>query len=42
LKQSEYINDNDYLNSVAGMVQSIKEAKSKPTDKGIKLDRLDW
>jgi len=42
LEQSEYINDNDYLNSVGGMVQSIKKARSEPTDKGVKLDSLDW
>jgi len=42
LEQSEYISDNNYLNSVSGMVQSIKEARSEPMNKGVKLDRLNW
>jgi len=42
LEQSEYISDNNYLNSVNGMVQSIKEARSEPINKGVKLDKLDW
>jgi hypothetical protein len=42
LEQSDYINDDDYLNSINGMVQSIKEARNEPTAKGVTLDNLDW
>ena len=42
LEQSDYINDDDYLNSINGMVQSIIEARNEPTAKGVTLDNLDW
>ena len=42
LEQSDYINDDDYLNSIKGMVQSINEARNEPTAKGVTLDNLDW
>ena len=42
LEQSEYINDDDYLRSIDGMVQSINEARNEPTAKGVKLEGLDW
>lgn len=42
LEQSDYINDDDYLNSINGMVQSIKEARNEPTANGVTLDNLDW
>jgi hypothetical protein len=42
LEQSEYINDDDYLRSIDGMVQSIQEARNEPIDKAVKLDDLDW
>ncbi|WP_340124515.1 hypothetical protein [Methylobacter svalbardensis] len=41
LEQSEYINDDDYLRSIDGMVQSINEARNEPTAKGVKLEGLD-
>jgi hypothetical protein len=42
LEQSDYINDDDYLNSIKGMVQSINEARNEPTANGVTLDNLDW
>ena len=42
LEQSEYINDDDYLNSINGMVQSINEARNEPIAKGVSQDDLDW
>lgn len=35
LEQSEYISDNDYLRSIEGMVESIKEARKESIDNGI-------
>lgn len=42
LEQSGYINDDDYLNSIKGMVQSINEAKNEPIANGVTLDNLNW
>ncbi len=42
LEQSDYINDDDYLNSINGMVQSINEARNEPIANGVTLDNLDW
>lgn len=42
LEQSTYINDDEYLRSIDGMVKSIKEARSEPFEKGVTLDKLDW
>ncbi|MDM8557596.1 hypothetical protein [Candidatus Parabeggiatoa sp. HSG14] len=42
LEQSEYISDDDYLRKIDGMVQSIKEAKNEPIEKGVTLDKLEW
>ena len=42
LEQSEYINDDDYLRSIKGMVQSIKEARNEPIEQGVPLDKLSW
>jgi len=42
LEQSDYITDDDYLNSIKGMVQSINEARNEPTANGVTLDNLDW
>jgi hypothetical protein len=42
LEQSEYINDDDDLNSIKGMVQSINEARNEPIANGVTLDDLDW
>lgn len=42
LEQSTYINDDEYLRSIEGMVKSINEARNEPTEKGVTLDKLDW
>ncbi len=42
LDQSEFVSDDQYLRSIDGMVQSIKEARSEPLEKGVTLEELDW
>ena len=42
LEQSEYVSDDEYLRSIPGMEESIKEARKEPNDKGATLDELDW
>jgi hypothetical protein len=42
LEQSEYMTDDDYLKTIDGMVQSIKEARNEPIERGITLDKLEW
>ncbi len=42
LEQSEYISDDNYLRSVEGLVQSIKEARNESIESGVTLDELDW
>ena len=42
LEHSDYISDDDYLNSINGMVQSINEARNEPIANGVTLDKLDW
>ncbi|MEY3760241.1 MAG: hypothetical protein RIR39_1732 [Pseudomonadota bacterium] len=42
LEQSDYINDDDYLSSINGMVQSINNARNEPIANGVGLDDLDW
>ncbi|MCK5522046.1 MAG: hypothetical protein KAI83_02830 [Thiomargarita sp.] len=42
LEQSEYMTDDDYLRTIDGMVQSIKEARNEPIERGIMLDKLEW
>jgi hypothetical protein len=42
LEQSEYISDDDYLRNIDGMVESIKEARNEPIEKGVTLDKLEW
>ncbi len=42
LEESEYISDDDYLRSLSGMVESIKEARKEPIENGVTLDELDW
>jgi hypothetical protein len=36
------INEDEYLRSIDGMVQSINEAREEPNHKGVRLDTLDW
>jgi len=42
LEQSEYISDDELLRSTDGLVQSIKDARNEPTNKGVNLDDLNW
>ena len=42
LEQSDYINDDDYLRSINGMVHSIQQARNEQLSKGATLDQLDW
>jgi len=42
LEQSNYIDDDEYLRSIEGMVKSINEARNEPIEKGVTLDKLDW
>jgi hypothetical protein len=42
LEQSEYMSDDDYLRKIDGMVQSIKEARNEPIERGVTLDQLEW
>lgn len=42
LDQSDYVSDDEYLRSIDGMVQSIKEAREEPENKGVTLNKLDW
>ena len=42
LEQSNYINEDEYLRSIDGMVESIKEARSEPNSNGVTIDKLDW
>lgn len=42
LEESEYISDDEYLRSLSGMVESIKEARKEPIGNGVTLDELDW
>lgn len=34
--------DDDYLRSIEGMVDSIKQAKAEPLSQGVSLQQLDW
>ena len=42
LDQSDYISDDEYLRSIDGMTESIKEARKEPIENGVTLDKLDW
>jgi hypothetical protein len=42
LEESEYICDDDYLRSIEGMVESIKEARAESMEQGLSLDQLTW
>jgi len=41
-KSTLCVSDNEYLRSMDGMVQSIKEAKHESEHNGVTLDKLDW
>ena len=42
LDESEYVSDDEYLRSIEGMVESIKEARKEPIENGVTLEQLDW
>ncbi len=42
LEQSDYISDDDYLRSINGMVESIKQARTESQQQGVTLENLDW
>jgi len=42
LDQSDHMTDDEYLRSIDGMVDSIREARNEPASKGVDLDRLEW
>jgi hypothetical protein len=42
LEQSDYVSDDEYLRSIDGMVESIKEARDEPIEKAVTLDKLEW
>ena len=42
LEQSDYVNDDAYLWSQQGMVESIKQARAEPENLGATLENLDW
>ena len=42
LDQSNYINEDEYLRSIDGMVESIKEARNEDDNNGVTIDKLDW
>lgn len=42
LEQSDHMSDDEYLRSIAGMVDSIQDARQEPLSKGVDLDHLEW
>nr|VFK31287.1 MAG: hypothetical protein BECKMB1821G_GA0114241_10815 [Candidatus Kentron sp. MB] len=42
LDEWEYSSDDEYLRSITGMVESIKEERNEPIEKGVTLDKLAW
>ena len=42
LERPNYVTDDEYLRSIDGMVQSIKDVREEPESKGVTLDKLDW
>ncbi len=42
LEESEYVSDDEYLRSIAGMVASINKARNEPMENGVSLEKLDW
>lgn len=42
LDKDEYKNDDEYLRSIEGMVESIIEARNEPMENGVTLDKLEW
>jgi hypothetical protein len=42
LEQSEFVSDDEYLRSIHGMVQSLKDARNEPLENGVTIEKLDW
>jgi hypothetical protein len=42
LEQSKYLNDDEYLRSIKGMVNSIQKARVESIENGVTLDKLEW
>lgn len=42
LEQSDDGGDDQYLRTIPGMVDSIKEARAEPEQLGVTLESLDW
>jgi hypothetical protein len=42
IDQSEYTNDDEYLRSIPGMMESIQAARLEPMAQGKALEELDW
>jgi len=41
-QQDEYVDDDTYLRTIDGMVQSILDARNEPTENAVTLDNLEW
>lgn len=42
LEQSDHMSDDEYLRSIASMVDSIQDARQEPLSKGVDLDHLEY
>ena len=42
LEQDEYVDDDTYLRTIDGMVQSILDARIEPAENAVTLDNLEW
>lgn len=42
LEETESVDDDTYLRSIPGMVESIHEARNEPIENGVTLDKLEW
>lgn len=42
LEQADYVDDDTYLRSIEGMVQSIQEAREDPIANAKPFEQLDW
>ena len=42
LDSTHYQNDDEYLRSIDGMVESIKQAEQTPTEAYVTRDALEW
>jgi len=42
IDRDKYISDDEYIRSIPGMVESIKEASKEPIENYVTVDKLDW